>query len=571
MINGAPGCLLAAVALAASCGDAIAAQRWPQGPAATEAVERGDLTAAGVALKAELQACEATKPTADECLGLLMGIGAVAMMRGAVGEGITFTHRAMLLAEVTLPSGHADTMRIYGNLAVMFETLGQYGQAEPLHRKLVALRDATGAPLELRMRTTHALARNLEAQGRYPEAEQFYRRVVDILTVPPTGQTEHLAIAYDNLAGILDTLRRYPESESLRVKSAAILEAQRPPNLRALGTFYSNWGAGLARKSRLTEAEAMLRRALTYMQRAFPDDVLQVAPTYINLANILSGQRKLNEAEAVMRECVAQIEALVANGKFNALASDTNVTVAKTVTLSFGTLVDVLSAQSRQAEGLHYLRRSVAILETTLPPRHPDLSDAYSQLAAVLAGRGLAGEAELLFRKTLAIRLAALGDRHPHTAAALNDLAMLLHNRGRRDEAFDMFRRAMLICEAALPPGDPRLAAAYKNYAHALIWKDRLVEAEGYFRKALEISRRSDAHDPREVSGAYFALAAILQLQGKAPAETRTLYRLAAAQLDKAMALHRDFSSAAMAELQNNRILFRGQVKAAWQLGAGAR
>ena len=81
-----------------------------------------------------------------------------------------------------------------------------------------------------------------------------------------------------------------------------------------------------------------------------------------------------------------------------------------------------------QAESL--IRRSLAILESSFGPDHPNVAAGLSNLALVLHQTNRLAEAEPLVRRVLAIDEKSYGPEHTAVARDLNNLAQLVGIHG---------------------------------------------------------------------------------------------------------------------------------------------
>jgi len=134
------------------------------------------------------------------------------------------------------------------------------------------------------------------------------------------------------------------------------------------------------------------------------------------------------------------------------------------------------------------LKREVLRLrEQHLPPNHPHIATALSNLATLLKATNRLAEAEPLMQRVVTIFEKAYGLDHPKVATALNNLAQLLGATNRLAEAEPLMRRALQIDEASYGPDHPHIATALNNLAQLLKATDRLAEAEPYMRRVVTI------------------------------------------------------------------------------------
>ena len=116
-----------------------------------------------------------------EAARLLNQAGSYLHFRARYAEAEPLHRRALALREQTLGPGHPDTAQSLNNLAELLHTQGRYGEAESLHRRALALREqALGPDHPDTARSLDNLAELLLAQGRLAEAEPLCRRALAI-------------------------------------------------------------------------------------------------------------------------------------------------------------------------------------------------------------------------------------------------------------------------------------------------------------------------------------------------------------------------------------------------------
>src|SRR5262249_33714246 len=87
-------------------------------------------------------------------------------------------------------------------------------------------------------------------------------------------------------------------------------------------------------------------------------------------------------------------------------------------------LVDI--GTHRFAEAESYLDRAATLMETVLPPDHPDRASVWANLGVVYTAQGRYRQAELVLQKALALQVRVLGPDHPANYWTLKGYASLL-------------------------------------------------------------------------------------------------------------------------------------------------
>jgi tetratricopeptide (TPR) repeat protein len=232
------------------------------------------------------------------------------------------------------------------------------------------------------------------------------------------------------------------------------------------------------------EAESQLRTALSDAEQLRDDALL--APALNNLAHLLCATNRLAEAEPFLRRALAIEE--------TSLGSD-----HPTVAAGLNKLALLLQATNRLADAEPLLRRALAIAEASFGPEHPNVATTLNNLAQILKYSNRLAEAELFMRRALAIDEASFGPKDSTVAIRLNNLGLLLQATNRLAEAEPPLRRALAIAEACFGPDHPTIARALNNLAALLQATNRLAEAEPLLRRALSIDEASFGPDHPDV------------------------------------------------------------------------
>ncbi|GCE32070.1 hypothetical protein KDA_75540 [Dictyobacter alpinus] len=234
---------------------------------------------------------------------------------------------------------------------------------------------------------------------------------------------------------------RYSEAEELYRKALEIREQLVGP--LHLDVAQSNYN--LARLyfdiARYEEAEALYRRALEIRRHLLGPDHILVAQTLNSQALTLwGGGTQYEYAEQLYAQALEIFDRTV--GHEHQLTAHAMNNLA----LLYETL-----ERKEEAEQLHL--QVLAIRERLLPGVHLDTAQSLQNLAYIyvsLQKREKYPDAERLFFRSLEIREQLLGPDHPQTARSLNNLALLYEAQDRYEEAKPLYQRALEIREKAL-------------------------------------------------------------------------------------------------------------------------
>jgi tetratricopeptide (TPR) repeat protein len=147
-------------------------------------------------------------------------------------------------------------------LAELYRAQKRYGDAEPLYRRALAIREKSQGPEHSAVaETLSGLGDLYRAEGRYADAEPLYRRALAIWEANYGPRHPQVAAALESLADLYRTEDRYADAEPLYRKALATWEAtlgRTHPHVASLLESYATILHGLGREA---EARALQARA----------------------------------------------------------------------------------------------------------------------------------------------------------------------------------------------------------------------------------------------------------------------------------------------------------------------
>ncbi len=392
--------------------------------------------------------------------------------------------RFHVVALVKLQAAPEEKRNAYvDNLAVrkqayLLEEKGNHTTALPMRKQLLEFcRDALGEEHPDTATSYNLVASNLNAQGKYKEAEIGYRLALTIRR-KVLGE-EHLdtATSYSNVGANHGSQGRYKQAEVGLSKALAICVKLRGEEHSDTARNYNNLAMNRNAQGRYEEAEQGLSKALTINRKVLGEKHATTAMSYNNLANNQDAQWKYKEAEVGHRTALAiRLEIL----------GEAHPSTA----LSYNNVAYNLNSQGKYKEAEVGHRKALTIRRKVLGEEHPMTSQSYNNLAYTQNAQGKFTEAEENFLKSLAIHRKVLGEEHPHTALSYNNLAYNQNSQGSYKAAEVGYSKALTIKRKVLGEEHPSTALSYNNLAHNLVSQRKHKEAEEGLRKALAINRK---------------------------------------------------------------------------------
>jgi serine/threonine protein kinase/Tfp pilus assembly protein PilF len=396
------------------------------------------------------------------------------------------------------PDVEADLRTTIGS--VYFD-LGQYTNAEAMHRKALALRKKLlGSEHPDVASSLSNVGMSLWRQGKLAEAEKLHREALAMRRKLLGSEHAEVASSLNNLANTLQDEGKPVEAETLFRQALAmqkkLLGSEHPGSLHSLALL-------LQAQGKLAEAESLMRQALAMRKKLLGGEHPDVANSLAGLAQVLWAQGKLVEAESLYREALAMRRSLLGAEHPDVANSLTGV-------------ANVLFAQGKFAEAENLYRQALALRQKLLGSEHPDVARSLVGVANVLFSQGKFAEAETLYRQALAIYKKALGSEHPEVAGTLNNLAALLQqDESKLAEAETLYRQVLTLQKKRLGSQHPDVARSLSNLGGVLQAQGKFAEAETVYREALAMRRKLLGSEHPGVANLLGGLAEVLLAQGK--------------------------------------------------------
>ncbi|MEQ1784020.1 MAG: tetratricopeptide repeat protein, partial [Hyphomonadaceae bacterium] len=243
------------------------------------------------------------------------------------------------------------------------------------------------------------------------------------------------AASFNNLAGLYRAANKIDEAEELYRKALQLAENVSGPTHPTVAKTLDNLARVLADTNRHAEAEPLNRRALAIFEQTLGPTDPNFAAALANLGSLMFAMNRLEEAEPLFRRSL-ETHTEIFGPDHPAVAASLSGIVVLLTTVGLFAVAEPLA------------RRALQINEQALGPDHLDVARDLNNLAEVLSSSGRPAEAESLFQRALKIDEKIFGLSHPRVATGLINLAGALHEMGRFAEAETALRRALSIMEA---------------------------------------------------------------------------------------------------------------------------
>ena len=332
-------------------------------------------------------------------------------------------------------------------------------------------------------------------------AKRYYKRCLVLRLQFLESEHPSVAIAYSDLAGVLQDQGDLTEAKEYHERALAIMQQTLGPQHPDVAASYNNLATVLGDQGDLNKEREYHERALAIRQQTLGPQHPDVASSYNNIATVLGDQGDLKKAKEYHERALA-------------IRQQTLGPQHPDVAASYNNLATVLGGQGDLKKAKEYHERALAIRQQTLGPQHPDFATSYNNLATVLRDQGDLKKAKEYHERALAIRQQTLGPQHPEVATSYNNLATVLGDQGDLKKAKEYHERALAIMQQTLGPQHPDVAASYNNLATVLGDQGDLKKAKEYHERALAIRQQTLGPEHPNVASSYNNLATVLRGQG---------------------------------------------------------
>jgi len=190
---------------------------------------------------------------------------------------------------------------IYWTIGNRYYGIGNYREAAAAFQTAYQLR---GEDIDILTKLSFAL---MEA-GELSEAENYFRRSLQLREERYDPDHHAVASGLNQLAILLQDQGRYAEAESLYRRALEIGERTLGRDDLAVASWLNNLATLLSDQGNYAEAEPLFRRALKIDEKALGKDHPDVAADLNNLALLLSDQGNYAEAKPLFRRALEIFE-----------------------------------------------------------------------------------------------------------------------------------------------------------------------------------------------------------------------------------------------------------------------
>ncbi len=296
------------------------------------------------------------------------------------------------------------------------------------------------------MRAVIVLADSLLLQAKFEEAENLYRKAINIFhsneTVLGEESNKWLAIALNNLGLIRKSKGNVNEAEKLFYE--ALEYANKLSGLEAIVSTIVLSNIGIVNQDRgdLQKALQFHRQSLAGLEKISNEPTLETGMIIGNIGNVLKDSGEHSQAETELEKSFEIITETA--GEEHPFAAYPLIAWA-----------DVNYLQGNYEKALEKVNKASQLQKKVLPADHPDFARSQIVLGKIYTKTNREKEGEDLLRKALETRKKGMGSEHPYTAEIKMYLGENLMFQERFREAREILSEALNTLRTTLGENHP--------------------------------------------------------------------------------------------------------------------
>ncbi len=409
---------------------------------------------------------------------LLGVLGIIHTALGQYGRADSLLARSVALTRQVRGDESPEVAARLADWADVLSEEAKFGAADSVAQQALAIRRRHFGPedsaVAVSLRQLGGIARR---RGVNDSAEVFYRQALAV-DRRRYGDS-HLVVAEDlnDLGVTLAELGKLAASDSAATAVLAIRQRWLDPGHPSVVLALHNLAAVRYRQGNYEESERMKREVLQRRHRLYPDGHPDVAMALRELGSVISAQGRYEEAESLLVHAHVMQQSLLGPAH-----PQTFLTLSELAVLRYWK-GDLAAAERDMRQVYQHLRE-------TLGEDHHRTLGSLTNLGAIVRDRGDYRAAEPLLRRALALNRKLFGDEHQNVASSWANLGGLLILKGDTAGAERADRQALAIDRKLLPAGHDLIAWRLHHLGFVLTASGRAAEAEPLLREALIIREK---------------------------------------------------------------------------------
>jgi CHAT domain-containing protein len=327
----------------------------------------------------------------------------------------------------------SSTARIYSQLAVLYNYLGEYSKALAYQQKALAIiEDFLGETHFSIAASYHNLGMIYKAMGDYPNALIAYQKALAIRIKVPGNEHEDIAEIFASMGVLYGTMGDYIKALEYLKRALAINEKILGKEHSTTADSYHNMAVFYRTIDDYPKALEYFQKSLAIMEKTSGKETLTTAIGYNQLGVLHSIMENYPIALEYAQKSVAIHEKVL--GKEH-----------PTLAISYNNLGSLYEKMEEYSKALEYHNKALVIREKVFGKEHVDSASSYTNLASVYASMGDYPKALKDSLKAMAIFEQFLGKDHPATSLSYANTSVYYKNINDYPKSFYYAKRSFDI------------------------------------------------------------------------------------------------------------------------------
>jgi tetratricopeptide (TPR) repeat protein len=410
---------------------------------------------------------------------------------------------ALRLAQEAFGDSDPHTLTSMNNLAVVYNDLGRYDDAEPLMVKaLQRTKDLFGERSTDTTSCMSTLASVYVHQGRYELAESLYAGALKLLRELKGDRDPETIKSLSNLAFVYEQEGRYKDAENLSRQASSLYRRVLGPLHPDTLSSQANLASVYVEEGLYPQARKLFTVTFRQRQRVLGDRHPDTINSLNSLATLSEDEGHYVEAERLHQQVLQRRREVLGDRHPDTLSAMSN-------------LATDLSHEGRYIDAERLAKDALDLRKSALGSKNPDTVGSMNNLASVFQNEGRFSEAEQLFSQALEIKRQMRGERDPSTLITLNNLASVYRDQGRYKEAEPLASRVYRLRREVLGERHPDTISALNNLATIQDDAGQYEDARAGYEQAFKLQRDTLGETHTDTITSLSNLAYVLDEEGK--------------------------------------------------------
>ena len=389
-------------------------------------------------------------------------------------DAVALERKALHIFEETHGPDDLTVAQALTNIGSALLDLYDYEGASQALTRAAAIRESQNAPPRRLANTFHLLGMSEVGLGKYAEAEEHFKKGLDIQerALPP-GDPD-IGSSLNSLASMYDDQGAYDRALPLYLRALAIWEEYRGPNHPDVALALTNIGSLYNDIREYQNAEPYLLRGLRIRKNILGASSPDLAVSHRHLSTLYTAKGEPSKALEHAREAL-EID--------QARAGPNSVDAARSMVF----LAEVYFDTGDYELALETYQRSLQLHEELLGPDHEWVASVHGGIGYAYLELGDLGAAADAFEQKLAISAKVFGENHLRTVQALSSLAGVYQEQERLADAQGLLERSLASLREQGTADHEELSSTLNRLGVLSYQQGNKTAAESYYLQSLAV------------------------------------------------------------------------------------